>query len=292
MSEISIVLVNLVALSIAYLYIYPKFSGNDIKKLAWLDTAVGAAALVVIAPFAWNSSNDYTFVSFETSWWIFGVLTYALLEVPLFFLYVKARGLGGQYRTLWKSNGFTQTASKKQVDKQLSDTKWDGLRTQGALRFLVLGANATTIVGTIFLFNVGDNLWASLLILYFLILSIFWFLLRTSVRLIPDAPDEALDERLIQERNGIYVLAYQFLAGGSCAIATALFGYAVSQDLLNQGEAFDGFNYQINLTWPQINAIFWLVFGYAYMLPSMIMAWRESTRLRMLKMNRKGSMVS
>lgn len=277
MSELSIVIINLVALAIAYLYIYPKYGGNDVKRLAWLDIAVGGLLLLVLAPFNWDSPNDYTFFVFDTNWWSFAILSYALLELPLFFLYVKARGLGAEYRDFLKSSGgFTEMASEKSVKKQLSDTKWDGLRTKGALQFLVIGTNTTVVLGTTFLFLVGDNDWTALLLLYIVALSIFWFLLRTAVRLIPDAPDSALDERMIQERNIVYRRAYQYLMGISGALAGALFGYAVGSDLANSG---DGFNYEIKLTWPQINAIFWAVFGYAYMLPSLIMAWRESKRL-------------
>jgi len=167
-------------------------------------------------------------------------------------------------------------ASEKSVRKQLSDTKWDGLRTRGALRFLVFGTNITMIAGTVFLFRVGDSGWASLIILYVIAIFVFWFLLRTAVRLIPDAPDRALDERLIQERNSVFHRAYQYLFGVSAALAGALLGYSVGQDFGNDS---DGFNYTLQLTWPQINAIFWLVFGYAYMLPSLIMAWRESRRM-------------
>lgn len=277
MSELSIVIINLVALAIAYLYIYPKFAGNDVKKLAWLDIAVGGLVLLILAPFNWGSPNDYTFFAFDTNWWIYAILSYALLELPLFFLYVKARGLGAEYRDLLKSSGgFTEMASEKSVKKQLADTKWDGLRTRGALRFLVIGTNTTVILGTTFLFLVGDNDWAALVMLYIVALIVFWFLLRTAVRLIPDAPDSALDERMIQERNIVYRRAYQYLMGISGVLAGGLLGYAVGSDLANSG---DGFNYEIKLTWPQINAIFWAVFGYAYMLPSLIMAWRESKRL-------------
>ena len=280
MSELSIVIVNLLALATAYLYIYPKYAGNDVKKLAWLDTAVGGVALLVLAPFNWGSPSNYTFIGFDTNWWIFAILSYALIELPLFYFYVKARGLGPEYRNLFKSSGgFTEMASEKSVRKQLSDTKWDGLRTRGALRFLVFGANLTIVIGTTFLFLVGDSDWAALLILYIALLFVFWFLLRTAVRLIPDAPDRALDERLIQERNSVYHRAYQYLFGVSAILVGALFGYAVSEDFLNKMESFDKFNYTLQLTWPQINAIFWLVFGYAYMLPSLIMAWRESRRM-------------
>jgi len=277
MSELSIVVLNLIALATAYLYIYPKYGGNDVKRLVWLDTAVGGVALLVLAPFNWGSPSDYTLIDFDTSWWIFAILTYTLLEIPLFYFYVKARGLGAEYRNLFRSNGgLTEMASEKSVRKQLSDTKWDGLRTRGALRFLVFGTNITMIAGTIFLFRVGDNGWASLVILYIIAIFVFWFLLRTAVRLIPDAPDRALDERLIQERNSVYHRAYQYLMGVSGALTGALLGYSISEDLLNDS---DGFNYTWQFTWPQVNAIFWLVFGYAYMLPSLIMAWRESKRL-------------
>jgi hypothetical protein len=171
---------------------------------------------------------------------------------------------------------FTTMASVKSVEKQLSDTKWDGLRTREALRFLVVGANAVALIGTVFLFWVGDNDLASLTLVYIALLFIFWFLLRQAVRLIPEAPDSALDERMIQERNRTYFGAYQILFGISATLAGALFGYAVASDVLDKG---DGFNYEITLTWPQINAIFWLIFGYASMLPSMVMAWREAQRL-------------
>ena len=277
MSELSITAFNLIALVTAYLYIYPKYAGNDVKRLAWLDTAVGGVALLVLAPFNWGSPSDYTFIDFDTSWWIFAILTYALLELPLFYFYVKARGLGAEYRNLFRSNGgLTEMASEKSVRKQLSDTKWDGLRTRGALRFLVFGTNITMIAGTIFLFRVGDNGWASLVILYIIAIFVFWFLLRTAVRLIPDAPDRALDERLIQERNSVFHRAYQYLFGVSAALVGALLGYSISKDLFNDS---DGFNYTLQFTWPQVNAIFWLVFGYAYMLPSLIMAWQESKRI-------------
>lgn len=280
MSELSIVIVNLLALTTAYLYIYPKYAGNDVKRMAWLDTAVGAAALLVLAPFNWGSPSNYTFIDIDTSWWIFAILSYASIELPLFYFYVKARGLGAEYRNIFKSSGgFTEMASEKSVRKQLSDTKWDGLRTKGALRFLVFGANLTIVIGTTFLFLVGDSDWASLLILYIALLFVFWFLLRTAVRLIPDAPDRALDERMIQERNSVYHRAYQYLFGVSAFLVGALIGYAISEDFLNKMESFDKFNYTLQLTWPQINAIFWLVFGYAYMLPSLIMAWRESRRM-------------
>ena len=277
MSEISIVLFNVVALAVAYLYIYPNFAGDDVRRLAWLDIVVGAIGLAILAPLNWNAPADFQFFFFDTNWWIFAILTYSLLEFPLFYFYVKARGLGPAYREMFNTGGgFTEMASEQSVRKQLADTKWDGLRTRSALRFLVYGANLTVLAGTSFLFLVGDNEWTALTMLYVAILIVFWFLLRTAVRLIPDAPEAALDERLLQERNSVYFRAYQVLVGIAVTLVTALLGYATGSDMRGDG---DGFTYSIDLTWPQVNAIVWLIFGYAYMLPSIIMAWRESKRL-------------
>ena len=286
MPEISIVIAILVALAVAYLFVYPKFSQDNVSRMAWLDFVIYLPLLAILAPFYWGSADEFTFFAFDTSWWIFTILTYAVLELPLFYLYIKARGLGAQYRAIFTTigGGFTQMASVKSVEKQLSDTKWDGLRTPGALKTLVIGANLSILVGTVFLFNVGDNAWASLVIVHFLFIFLFWFLLRQAVRLIPDAPDLALDERMLQERNSTYYRAYQVLFGISGVLAGLLLGYAVGSDFLDDG---DGFNYELNLTWPQINAVFWLVYGYAYMLPSMVMAWREYKRL-----TRNGARVS
>ena len=103
MSEISIVIINLIALLVAYVVIYPRFAGNNINKLAWFDFIIGVSLLVILAPGNWSRPNDYTFFFFDTNWWVFVILCYALLEVPFFFLYLKSRGLGSDYRKYFKS---------------------------------------------------------------------------------------------------------------------------------------------------------------------------------------------
>lgn len=277
MSEISIVAVNLVALAIAYLFLYPKYAGNDTKKLAWLDVVVGSLVLLILAPFNWGSPSNFSFFTLELSWWLFAIASYALLELPLFFLYVKARGLGKEYLESFKMNSnLTTTAGRKSVEKQLVDTKWDGLRSRGALRFLVIASNAIILFGTMFLFFVGDNVYASYVLIHVVLVLAFWALLRQAVRLIPDAPSDMLDERMLKERNSVYFMAYQRL-GLIVTILLILFMiYVVTSDAQSES---DGFNYLLEFTWPQSQALFWFIYSYTFMLPSMIMAWRESKRL-------------
>jgi hypothetical protein len=51
-------------------------------------------------------------------------------------------------------------------------------------------------------------------------------------------------------------------------MVTALMIYSVFTDAQTSS---DGFNYQLAFTWPQVQAAFWLVLGYSFMLPSMAM---------------------
>jgi hypothetical protein len=169
----------------------------------------------------------------------------------------------------------TSTASTKSVHKQLADTKWDWMRKPRFMRNLVIAANLWMFVATIFLVQVGDNIWSSLTILHIAIIFIFWFMLRTSVRLIAEARDEALDERMIAERNRTYFTAYQVFSSMVMGLLVGLLIFVITQDASAQS---DSFNYQLSLTWPQVQALFWFIWGYAFMAPSMVMAWRESRK--------------
>lgn len=276
MNESLVVFVILATLAAAYFWIYPRFAGNDVRKMAWLDFALGFIPMGVSAILFWQSDPVFRLVFFDTNWFFFTLIALTLLELPLFFWYLKARGLGKAY---WALMGFSRdaawTASAKSVEKQLNDTQWDGLRTRGAKVFLLVSTNVLLVAGTIFLFTVGDNAWSALSLIYILLIFAFWFLLRQSVRLVADAPEEALDERLIQIRDRSYVIAYRWLALLVIILGTALLVFTIFTDFLPES---DGFNYSIPLTWPQIQALFWLIFAYTAMLPSMAVISQELSK--------------
>lgn len=277
MNESLVVFVILATLAASYFWIYPKYAGNDVKKMAWLDFALGFIPLGTSAILFWESDPTFRFIFFDTNWFVFTLLALTLLELPLFFWYLKARGLGKAYWQLMVGSSGSQgsgweTATVKSVEKQLNDTQWDGLRTQGAKRFLLIATNIFLMSGTVFLFVVGDNGWTALSLIYILLLFTFWFLLRKSVRLVADAPEEALDERLIQIRDRSYVIAYRWLSMLAILLATALLGFSIYTD--SQAESIV-FTYSIPLTWPQVQAVFWLIFAYTAMLPSMAVLGQE-----------------
>lgn len=281
MNELLVVFFVLVTLVTAYFWIYPTYAGSDVVKMAWLDLAVGAVPLAVTGVLFWESNPRFSLVFFETNWFLFTLITYTLLELPLFALYVKARGLWPEYRrrvlgfdrdNRWSPVG---NASIEQVEKQLDDEKWNGLRTKAAKRFLVVAFNVVILGGTIALFLVPDGPWAIYTLIHVLLLGVFWFLLRRSVRLVADAPDGALDERLRSNRDRSYVGAYQILAFLLTLLLTAVMVIVVVAD---SSAVTSSFHYEFSVTWPQVQAMFWLLLGYSAVLPSMVLAWSESKK--------------
>jgi hypothetical protein len=279
MNEITIVFVTLLVLATAYLFVYPRYSGDDVRRLAKLDVLMGLIALGIVAIPSFGKDENFTFFFFDTNWWVFTILTYAVIEIPIFIWYLKARGLGSQYSEYLRESStvsFTTTASSKSVEKSLTDTKWNGLRTSSALRSLVISSNVFLWAGSIFLFSVGDSVWSAYSLIHILVLFVFWYLLRQAVRLVSDAPADSLDERMNQERNQNYFTAYQALAGMASLIAVIFMLYVFTQDTSETG---DGFNYTISFTWPQSQAVFWFIYFYVFALPSMVTAWRDSRRV-------------
>ena len=99
MSEIQIIGVNALVLAIAYFWVYPRYGRNDVNRIASLDLAIGLATLGLLAPFNWSSPNEFTLLpSLDTPWWIFAIVTYAVLEIPLFTIYCARRGLWNEYK--------------------------------------------------------------------------------------------------------------------------------------------------------------------------------------------------
>lgn len=274
MNELLVVFYVLATLAVAYLWFYPKVIGDNVKKIAWMDILVTSIPVGISALLFWVSDPVFSFFGWGLNWFFFTVIVMFVIELPLFSLYLKARGLSSQY---WEAWGFApkgspdsgwSTASVKEVEKQLNDTKWDGLRTPRAKRFLMISSNAVILFGTGFLVSVGDNAWAAYALIHALLIFVSWFLLRQSVRLIADAPEEALDERMIRQRDRSYLVAYRWLAAAGVGLVTGLMLFSAFADAQTSS---DGFNYQLAFTWPQVQAIFWLVMGYSLMLPSMAM---------------------
>jgi hypothetical protein len=83
---------------------------------------------------------------------------------------------------------------------------------------------------------------------------------------VADAPDEALDERLIAIRNRVYLSAYRSFVTVIGFLLVALLVWA----LWSQSDGT--ITATLSLTWPQANAVVWFVFGQMLVLPSLVLA--------------------
>lgn len=272
MNELLVILYILVTMAIAYLWFYPTIVGNNVRAMAWWDVVVSGLPIGISAILFWESDPVFNIFSFELNWFFYTIVALTVIELPIFLLYLKARNLSAEYWAQFSMapkgspDAGWATASITEVERSLNDSRWDGLRTPGAKRFLLVSSNIFLVLSSALVFSLGDNEWSIYSLVHILIIFVFWFLLRKSVRLVADAPEEALDEMLLKKRNQSYVIAYRWLAAIAFFGAFALLAFTIFIDL--QAES-DGFVYGLTLTWPQIQSFFWFVFAYVAMLPSM-----------------------
>ncbi|MGA1670324.1 MAG: hypothetical protein ACO39F_05485 [Candidatus Nanopelagicaceae bacterium] len=271
MQEIIVIFIIMAAIAISYLWIYPTYVGNNVKRMQGYDLIISLVVIGIVAALYMGDDLEFTFFFFETNWFVFTLLIY-LFEFPLMFWYLKARGITKEYFTSSFGVGGAGSAniwgnaSVKSVAKQLDDEKWNGLRTREAKLFLLIGSNVYMFAASIFLLLVGDSPWATFSLIHILLIGVFWFLLRTSSRLVAEAPDAALDERMIQLRNWAYLWSYRWLSFMTTIALITVMIFVIVNDMAPES---DGFNYRIEFSWPQMQAIWWLFLGYSLMLPSM-----------------------
>jgi hypothetical protein len=158
-----------------------------------------------------------------------------------------------------------ETTDRKGVTKDLADTRWDWLRTPSGLAILIGLTIAVLYGGPVAVWFFDDGIGLVPLLLVGAIFAV-WFLLRRAVRLVADAPDDALDERLIAIRDRMYLSAYRQLVS---VISVALIGILVWAFWSDQE---GGISVALSVTWPQVNAVIWFILGQILVLPSLVLA--------------------
>ena len=94
---------------------------------------------------------------------------------------------------------------------------------------------------------------------------VVWWLLRMSVRLVADLPEEYLDERQADLRNRSYVDAYRWLGAGVVILASA--GVVA---FIAFGE--DPETWRVALPYNTLMGLFWAIDGAALSIPSIVIA--------------------
>lgn len=87
-----LILVGLI-LAVAYLGIFPTLVEKTLNRLMLIDLGLNVLALVVAGAWFWGTGVQFTLLFFETNWAVFTIVTYALIEIPLFLRFAKAHGI-------------------------------------------------------------------------------------------------------------------------------------------------------------------------------------------------------
>jgi hypothetical protein len=152
----------------------------------------------------------------------------------------------------------TTQAAAAQVRALQDDPTFDRLRTRGARRGLVVAA-FVALAGVVA--AAAADAPVLLIIAAVPTLAAGWALRRV-VRLTADAPDEALDERLVAVRDDAYRHAWTILVPLTMTVLLLLY---VAADARRIG---------LTLQADHVHALFWWVTGAGALLPSAVVAWR------------------
>lgn len=82
--ELKLLTINAVFLGYAYLWVYPRLSELTGLKIMWRDAVITAAALMVGALLFAGTGIPFSLSIFETNWFVFQLITFAIIETPLF----------------------------------------------------------------------------------------------------------------------------------------------------------------------------------------------------------------
>lgn len=88
-----VIVVNAVILLIAYFYVYPRFAGADLQRLSINDLIANACALLVVGWLYGGTGQRFDLLVAEVGWFAFTLVTFLLMEIPLFVLYSRRYGL-------------------------------------------------------------------------------------------------------------------------------------------------------------------------------------------------------
>lgn len=275
MNELIAIAIVIGFMAIGYLLIYPR--AKSVTGLRWMDAILGLLTLSAVGAVFFTSDPEFNLLFFRTNWFIFALVIGVILETPLWYFYMKSHPHQG---TIAQFYGLASDPKNKKVAKNfdavMNDTKWNVIRTARAQRILVvLGVLSIVVAPTLFWFD--DFIKPGIGILGVIPIFLIWWLLRISVRLVADAPDEYLDELQLKQRDRTYLHSFRILGGLVSALAVGLMIFVISMDYVSV-DSID--YYELTFTFGQVNSVIWSILGSVILVPNLVLAWNQSKGVR------------
>ena len=88
-NELFIILINITIIFFCYFYLYPKYAGSTLKSLVAKDLFFSTFALLISGFIFWGKGIDFNALFFTTNWFWFSLLTFTVIEFPVFEWYVE-----------------------------------------------------------------------------------------------------------------------------------------------------------------------------------------------------------
>lgn len=272
MNELLAIGIVLAYMAIAYFFVYPR--AKKVATLRWLDAMFSLLALATAGALFWVSDPKFWLFGYESNWVVFTLVAYVIFETPAWYWYMKVHPEQGTLAQVYGLRPASKEKLAKSMDNVMQDTKWDAIRTSKAQKLLVVLGALSLIIAPV-VFWIEDLIKPGYGILAIIPIFLIWWLLRISVRLVADAPDEYLDEFQVRQRDRTYLHSFRILGGIVSALAVTLMVFAISTDFQsNQGVDY----YQFELTFGQINAVIWTVLGSVILVPNLVLAWNQANR--------------
>lgn len=260
---------------VGYLFVYPR--AKSVTGLRVMDAVFGVVTIGTVGAIYFTSDPVFSLLFFETNWFVFTLVLIVLIETPAWYFYMKAHPEQGTIAQLYgmASNPRSKRVAKN-MDVVMNDTKWDGLRTSRAQKLLVV-LGVISLVASPVVFWFEDYIKPGIGILTVIPIFLIWWLIRLSVRLVADAPDEYLDELQLRQRDRTYLHSYRVLATIVSALAVSLMIVVISMDYVTV-DAID--YYELSVTFGQVNAVIWAILGSTILVPNLVLAWNQSKGVR------------
>ncbi|MCF2860358.1 hypothetical protein L1286_23045 [Pseudoalteromonas sp. SMS1] len=87
--ELNIIILNAAILLLAYFVIYPKYAGNDFRKISIQDFIASMVSLSIVGSVYFGSGAAFSVIWFEVTWPWFTLISFTLIELPIFYWYAK-----------------------------------------------------------------------------------------------------------------------------------------------------------------------------------------------------------
>ncbi|MBE0458570.1 MAG: hypothetical protein ACTJIB_08285 [Pseudoalteromonas prydzensis] len=91
--ELTLIVLAAIMIALGYGFIYPRFAGNDFKKVSMQDMFATAVTLFIAASLYYNSNIEFNWLGFKLNWFWFTLLTYLIIEIPVCLLYAKKHNM-------------------------------------------------------------------------------------------------------------------------------------------------------------------------------------------------------